>query len=116
MNQKVSRTISIFLMTLAIASLSCGCSTVTYRDKGTAKIDADPDYSSMESYFLWGLVGEHHIDAKAACNGGSPRQLQAQSTFLDGFLSFITLGIYFPRHANVWCGGKSGVSRTNTGT
>ena len=95
---------SPFLMgTLVVMALS-GCSTVTYRDKGIAKMNSEPAYESSKSYFLWGLVGEHHIDAKAACNGKRVTQIQAQDTFLDGFLGALTGGIYLPRTAKIWCG------------
>jgi hypothetical protein len=77
---------------------------VTIRDKGTAKFSADPTYETSKPYFFWGLAGEHHINVKEICGGKKVRQMQATSTFLDGFLSAITLGIYYPRSAKVWCG------------
>jgi len=81
-------TLLIFLV------LGSACSTVTLRDKSTGKLSADPTYESSKAFFFWGLAGEHHLDVTQLCNGKSPRQIQAQNTFLDGFLGAITLGIY----------------------
>jgi hypothetical protein len=80
-----------------------GCSTVTIREKGLSKISSGPTYEASKPYFLWGLVGEHHIDVSSACNGKVPRQMQAQHTVLDSILSMITFGIYSPRTARIWC-------------
>ncbi|OFZ79451.1 MAG: hypothetical protein A2583_02940 [Bdellovibrionales bacterium RIFOXYD1_FULL_53_11] len=90
------------LCALALASLAA-CSTVTMRTKGTAKLGTTPTFESSKPYFLWGLVGEHHIDIKEICQGKEAVQWQAQNTFLDGLLGCVTLGIYAPRTAKVWC-------------
>lgn len=92
-----------FIKVLCLALSLGACSTVTIRDKGEAKLSSSPSYESSKSYFLWGLAGEHRINVKQACNGKAPRQMQAQSTVLDSILSIITLGIYYPRTAKVWC-------------
>jgi hypothetical protein len=85
------------------------CSTVTLRDRGVAKIDSEPTYSDSKPFFLWGIVGKNHVDVKTVCNGRGAVQLQSQQTFVDGLLGVITLGIYSPRTAKVWCneGGQS---------
>ena len=92
-----------FLGPITLALCLGACSTVTIREKGTGKLSTEPTYSDSKSYFLWGIVGEKHVDVVQVCNGKMPRQMQAQSTFLDSFLSTITLGIYYPRTAKVWC-------------
>lgn len=94
-NTIVSIVICIFFIT--------GCSTITTRYEGTAKLSSSPTYEKSKPYFLWGLVGEHHINVKELCGDKKVSQMQSQDTFLDGFLGFITLGIYLPRTAKVWC-------------
>lgn len=56
-----------------------------------------------KSFFFWGLAGEHSIDVNGVCQGKPAQQMQTQTTFLDGLLGGITLGIYAPRSAKVWC-------------
>ncbi len=116
-------------MSYLVASLLIGgCSTVTIRDfgterifaesryelwgvtlpwapqKGTRKLVAEPSYESSAAFFLWGLVGEAHVNVDQICGSNVPKQLQAQHTFVDSFLTILTLGIYAPRTVKVWCG------------
>jgi len=87
--------------------MATGCSTVTMRDKGQAKLDSDPSYQSSEPFFLWGLVGTSKVDVNEVCQGREAVQLQAQTTFVDGLLRVLTIGIYSPRSARVWCASPS---------
>jgi len=48
-------------------------------------------------------VGEPHIDVKAICGDKEVRQLQTIDQFTDRLLGLVTLGIYSPRTAKVWC-------------
>jgi len=83
--------------------LMAGCSTVTIKSSGTRKITSNPDYSESKSFYLLGLVGEHSIDVRNICSGRTPVQMQTVSTFTDRLLEIITIGIYAPRTAKVWC-------------
>jgi len=62
-----------------------------------------PSYVVSKSYYIGGLVGEPTVDVKKACNGGEAKQMQARTTFVNGLVSVLTLGIYTPRTARVWC-------------
>jgi hypothetical protein len=86
-----------------VAALTASCSTVTLRDSGKRRALGDPQYSESKPYFLLGIIGEHAVDGKQVCGGKTPVQMQAVSTFGDRFLTFLTLGIYAPRTAKVWC-------------
>lgn len=79
------------------------CSTVTIRNRGVTKLASEPTYESSEPFFLWGLVGEKHIDINQICEKTPVRQIQAQYTVLDSVLGVITLGIYMPRTVKIWC-------------
>lgn len=79
------------------------CSTVTINPDGRAKLAGEPTYQDSKSFFLWGLVGEHHVDVQRICNGKEPVQMQSQATFGDGLLKWITLGVYAPHTTKVWC-------------
>lgn len=92
---------------LLAAVMLTGCASVTVRPEGGAKLSSEPTYNASKNYFFWGLKGEHTIDVQEICAGKGVDQLQSQKTFKDGFLGAITLGIYAPKTAKVWC--KEGV-------
>ena len=88
---------------LCIAVLLSACHNVTVRPEGTLKrIDA-PDYHERKTFWFWGLVNEHHVEVKEICGAKGVAQMQAQSTCVDTIFNIITLGIYAPRSARVWC-------------
>ena len=88
---------------LVITAAASGCATVTLTQQGERKISSHPTYEKSEAFFLWGLVGDKYIDVKEVCGTRDVKQMQTQFTFVDELLTFITLGIYAPRTARVWC-------------
>jgi hypothetical protein len=89
-------------------ALTSACTTVTIRDQGTVKISSTPSYSKTNHFFFWGLVGHSTINVTQICGGKAPVQMQTEQTFVDGLLRVITLGIYTPRSAYVWCTDEGG--------
>jgi hypothetical protein len=79
------------------------CSTITIRPEGTKVLRTDPTYKETEDFYFWGLKNEFHVNAKDACAGKKIVQMQAQDTAKDTFYTIITLGIYSPRSARIWC-------------
>lgn len=79
------------------------CATATIRPDGGTRVGGKPAYQETKNYFFWGLKGEHEIDVAAICKEKGVEQMQSQMTFVNGLLSAITLGIYAPRTAKVWC-------------
>ena len=96
------------LLGLALSFGISGCTTVTIRDQGTAKIKSEPNYSSTKHFFFWGLAGKAEVNVSEICNGKPPAQIRTERSFVDGFLGLITLGIYTPRSAYVWCNIEEG--------
>jgi hypothetical protein len=94
---------------LIAAILLFGCAKVTIRPEGGDKVSTTPDYQKSKPYFFWGLVKEYTIDVQEVCENKGVEQIQSQLTFLDGFLGLITLGIYAPKTAMVWC--KEGAAK-----
>lgn len=82
-----------------------GCSTVTISPTGHAKIKSEPSYEAKQSFFLAGLIGERHVDVQSICQQRPVVQMQTVDTFSDSLLGMVTLGIYTPRTARVWCEG-----------
>lgn len=95
----------IFLFFLA------SCQTVTISPKGRSLVYSGlPSYERSHNFFFWGLMGDHSINIQRVCEDRSVKQMQTQQTFLNGFVSILTLGIYTPRTARVWCGKKFGLN------
>lgn len=88
---------------VALLVLASGCFSVTSRPDGGFKTAGKPTFEQRQDFYLWGLVGESHIDTKAVCSGKQPVQMQSQRTLVDGLLGLVTLGIYAPESARVWC-------------
>lgn len=94
--------VRVIVACMLITMLSA-CSTVTVHPQNTAKLSSSPTYKDSKPFYLWGLVGEHRVDVSTICNGTDPKQMQTQQTFTDGLLAVVTLGIYLPHTAKVWC-------------
>ena len=95
----------VLLLSGGLLLLATGCQTVSYttnRTGGGNRIEQNAPF------FLWGLAGEKVVDMDALCPNG-PARWYSQQTFLDGFLSTITLGLYSPRTIVIECaaGGTS---------
>lgn len=76
-----------------------GCETVTYRTR------LPPNGRRVERnapFFLGGLVGHPVFDLTEMCPGG-PARWYDQKTFLNGFLGWVTFGIYTPLSVVVYC-------------
>ena len=84
--------------------LGVGCSSVTIRDKGITRL-SEGEAINEQSYkfYLWGLVGEQHINVTEICKGSNPKQIQVVHTVTDSLLTIVTFGIYAPRSVKVWC-------------
>lgn len=91
------------LVTLGVAALISACSTVTIQTEGGAKLITEPTYEARKAFYLGGLIGESHINVKRVCRGKEPVQMQSQQTFVDGLAALVTLTIYSPRTAKIWC-------------
>ena len=92
---------SLILGTLLLGASAC--STVTIVPQGESKLVSKPSYEESKPFYLLGLSGEHHVDVLEICNNKEPLQMQSQQTFSDGLWQLLTLGIYAPHTAKVWC-------------
>lgn len=98
---------SIAMLLLAASTVS-GCARVTIVSEASVKVENKrPDYSKKQDFFLFGIIGEEHVDVLDICFDKPVVKMQTLDTFSDRLISSLTLGIYTPRTARVWCGGKS---------
>lgn len=98
----IRRTVSAMLIAVLLCVTS-GCSSVTLRPKGGDKDLGEPTYLDSKAFYLWGLVGEHKVDVNEVCEGADVLQMQSVTTLSDYLIGFVTLFIYAPRTAKVWC-------------
>jgi len=88
---------------VAFAVLVSGCATVTATPDGQPKLATTPNYEQTQHFFIGGLLPQKNIvDTQVVCPSGV-RQLQAQTTFANGFFRVVTFNWYAPRTARVWC-------------
>ena len=94
----MTRRVGLLILALAVPLVS-GCFTVRYN---TDKSAVGTHHEEGADFFLWGLVGEKVVSLDSICPQGVARWYN-EATFLNGFLYFITLGIYAPRTIVVEC-------------
>ena len=93
----------------AVTVSLAACSAVTIQPTAGDKLTHEADYQQRKNYFFWGLAGEHRVNVTEICTG-EPAQMQSLATPLDGFLNIVTIGIYAPRTAKVWCAAEADAS------
>jgi hypothetical protein len=91
------------LRTLTAAAallLTSGCYNVTYMSK--TRMPAAVVHEEKMNFFIFGLVGEHDIQAAQICPTGVAK-IRTTETGVNVLLTIITLGIYSPRTAQITC-------------
>jgi hypothetical protein len=88
---------------LILSSFIMGCSTVTIRPSGGDKDSSQADYVDSKHFYLGGAIGKHKVDVNEVCEGNEVLQMQTVTTASDWLLGVLTLFIYSPRTAKVWC-------------
>ncbi|MEE4409758.1 MULTISPECIES: Bor family protein [unclassified Serratia (in: enterobacteria)] len=79
-----------------------GCAQQTFTVKNDVAIA--PKQITTHHFFVSGIGQKKTIDAAAVCGGADKVvRTEVQQTFVNGLLGFVTLGIYTPREARVYC-------------
>ena len=99
---KLHRSALAVVIVMAVLGAS-GCATVTITSSASEKLSTPPTYEQRKPFFMAGLIRNHSIDVKAICGERLVVQMQTQDTFVDRLLAMVTLGVYTPRTARVWC-------------
>ena len=77
------------------------CSTDVYCSKQPAAVAPVVHHLSFLRFWNW---AEETVDAAKICGGAeNVVKTETQQTFVNGLLGFITLGIYTPLEARVYC-------------
>ena len=78
------------------------CSTDVYCSKQTGSSSTKGNHHP--SFFVSGIGQKKTVDAAKICGGAeNVVKTETQQTFVNGLLGFITLGIYTPLEARVYC-------------
>ena len=90
------------LLATALALLITGCAqqTFTVQNKPAA---VAPKETITHHFFVSGIGQKKTVDAAKICGGAEMLLKQKPQTFVNGLLGFITLGIYTPLEARVYC-------------
>ena len=91
------------LLATALALLITGCAqqTFTVQNKPAA---VAPKETITHHFFVSELGRRKTVDAAKICGGAeNVVKTETQQTFVNGLLGFITLGIYTPLEARVYC-------------
>lgn len=92
----------MLILTLAISLTAC--SSVTVRtDQQNKESQRLADYQQRFNFYFWGLKGEHSVNVREVCQARKVEQIQSVFTLSDTALTIVTLGIYAPRSARIWC-------------
>jgi hypothetical protein len=91
----------LIISVLAVTALS-GCAQQTFKlNEGIAE---QPAHVTRQAFFVNGIGQEHTIDAAKICGGANKVvRTEVQESGMDVFLRIVTLGIYTPREARVYC-------------
>ena len=80
-----------------------GCTTVNVVPGGQSLSESDPTWQERQHFFLFGLIGESHVDVQEVCGDKEVVQMQSRFMPLDGLIGLLTGSVYAPRTARVWC-------------
>ena len=79
----------------------CAQQTFTVQNKPAA---VAPKETITHHFFVSGIGQKKTVDAAKICGGAEiVIKTETQQTFVNGLLGFITLGIYTPLEARVYC-------------
>jgi uncharacterized lipoprotein YajG len=92
------------LYVLIAVLVMTGCASQTFNINGSE--GELPTVQKSQTFFISGLGQEKVLDAAEICGGADKVvKVEAQHTFINGLLGFVTIGIYTPRDAKVYCAG-----------
>jgi len=89
-------------MACLIACVSA-CSTVTIKPHNGPKLTSPATHEQRMHFFVAGLIGDRRINLETVCRSREPVQMQTQSRLSDMTFGLLTLGLYTPHTAKVWC-------------
>jgi len=91
-------------LTIAVTSLISACATQTFPINPNLSSSTIPTQEDRQPFFIGGLGQTQSMNAAEICGDASKIiKVETEHTFLDGFLNFLSSGLYTPRVARVYC-------------
>jgi len=91
----------LIMVVFAAAAIS-GCAQQSF--SVNPGVTVQPQQVTTHHFFVSGIGQSKQIDAAKVCGGADKVvRTEVQQTFVNGLLGFVTLGIYTPREARVYC-------------
>lgn len=93
-------------MIAAVAALATGCATQTAYVNGStvANTPATPTYNQSQKFWVGGIGQERVVNAAEVCAGAHKvAKVESKQEAKDVLFGAVTLGIYTPRTAKVYC-------------
>lgn len=89
----------VIISVACIFATSCWKHTFTV---GAGAVDGQQVYKKWHHHFLFGLIGDTNVDVRKVCPSGNAT-IKDQHSFVNGLIQGLTLGIYGPTTAKVYC-------------
>jgi Bor protein len=97
MTQKLS------LIAAALVLTGCANATFNFTDKSPTEADK-PKMEQRQANFFSGFGQKHNIDPVKVCGGlDKVASVDVNQSFTDALIATVTLGIYTPLSARVYC-------------
>ena len=93
------KTFAVVLAMFLSATTSLGCHTMRFE---LSPAPYERVVYERKSFFFWGLAPTKRVDAADRCPGGVAA-IRERTTFTDGLLGALTLGIWQPRSSWYYC-------------
>ena len=91
------------LLATALALPNTGCAQQTFTIPKQTSSSSTKE-TITHHFFVSGIGQKKTVDAAKICGGAeNVVKTETQQTFVNGLLGFITLGIYTPLEARVYC-------------
>lgn len=85
-----------------LLALAAGCYKHSYTVGSGGNLNAEPKYSSWESHWFFGIIGESEVDVKKVCPSGNATIKDKQS-FLNGLVAAFIGIVWAPTTVEVYC-------------
>jgi len=87
---------------LLVVLVLAGCTHVTY----SFHRQLGPHQEGTSRFYFWGLMNRAEVAVGERCPGGVAK-VHVHTTFGNGLVSALTLGVYTPRTYEIWCAASS---------
>ena len=93
-------------LAIAAALTIAGCYKHSYKVGTGGNLEADAKYSSWESHWFFGIIGESNVDVQQVCPSGNAT-LKDKVSFLNGLVGSLIGIIWYPSTVEVYCGAEA---------